>query len=49
MVLSGRFPRALIYMQKGGDLTQSNDKTPTPTETSKGQSDNTNNATKKFD
>ena len=32
---------------KGGDLTQSYDKTPTPTEMSKGQSDYTNNATKK--
>ena len=35
-----------IQWQKGGDLTQSYDKSPTPTEMSKGQSDNTNNATK---
>ena len=35
--------------EKGRDLTQSYDKGPTPTEMSKGQSDNKNNATKKFD
>ena len=35
--------------EKGRDLTQSYDKAPTPTEMSKRQSDNTNNATKKFD
>ena len=41
----------LSLMTKGGDLTQSYDKlkAPTPTEMSKGQSENTNNATKKFD
>ena len=33
-------------MQKGRDLTQSYDKRPAPTEMSKGQSYNTNNATK---
>ena len=38
-----------LYIQKGGDLTKSYDKALTPTEMSKGQSDNTNNATKKFD
>ena len=32
--------------QKGGNLTQSYEKAPTLTEMSKGQSDNTNNATK---
>ena len=37
------------FRQKGGDLTQSYDKSPTPTEMSKGQSDNTNNATKRVD
>ena len=39
----------LIHRQKGGDLTQSFDKSPYTKEMSKGQSDNTNNATKKFD
>ena len=38
-----------ILREKGRDLTQSYDKNPIPVETSKGQSDNTNNATKKFD
>ena len=33
-----------MFRRKGGDLTQSYDKSPTPTEMSKGQSDNTNNA-----
>ena len=35
--------------EKERDLTQSYDKAPTLTEMSKGQSDNTNSATKKFD
>ena len=35
--------------KKERDLTQSCDKSPTQTEMSKGQSYNTNNATKKFD
>ena len=38
-----------LLRQKGRALTQSYDKAPTPTEMSKGQSDNTNNGTKKFD
>ena len=49
-----------MQREKEGDLTQSEEKkeeiwlspmtkAPTPTEMSKGQSDNTNNATKKFD
>ena len=42
----------MLLREKGRDLTQSYDKSPytsTPAELSKGQSDNTNNATKKFD
>ena len=35
--------------QKGGDLTQSYDKSPYPNRNVKGQSDNTNKATKKFE
>ena len=35
--------------EKGRHMTQSYDKSPTPAEMSKGQSDNTNKATKKFD
>ena len=39
---------AMLVRLKGGDLTQPYEKkAPTPTEISKGQSDNTNNATKK--
>ena len=43
-IMISKYPK-----EKGRDLTQSYDKSPTPTEMSKGQSDNTNNATKKFD
>ena len=39
----------LYVREKGRDLTQSYDKAPTPTEMSKGQSDDANNATKKFE
>ena len=35
-----------VYKMKKRDLTQSYDKAPSPTEMSKGQSDNINNATK---
>ena len=38
-----------IYREKGRDLTSTYDKSSTPTEMSKGQSDNTYNATKMFD
>ena len=41
--------KILEEREKGRDLTQSYDKAHTPTEMSKGQSDNINNATKKFD
>ena len=38
-----------IMREKGRDLTQSYDKSPYTSKMSKGRSDNTNNATKKFD
>ena len=38
-----------IYWQKGGDLTQSYDKSPYTNRNVKRAIDNTNNATKKFD
>ena len=41
--------QALAVREKGRDLTQSYDKSPYTNRMSKGQSDNTNNATKKFD
>ena len=47
----GKKPNSVIK-EKGKDLTQSYDKflkAPTTAEISKGQSDTTNNATKKFD
>ena len=39
----------LFYREKGRDLTQSYDKSPFTNRNVKGQGDNTNNATKKFD
>ena len=42
-------PRALPWRQKGGDLFQSYDKSPYTNRNVKRASDNTNNATKKFD
>ena len=43
-------PNNILFLrQKGGDLTQSYDKSPHTNKKSKGQSDNTSNVTKKFD
>ena len=44
------FNKHIVYQEKKEEIWLSPmTKTPTPTEMSKGQSDNTNNATKKFD